>query len=773
MQKIINIFNRIFGGETNDRLIIKLSHQKKILFEIRSDQLSGNIVIGRGHDCDWSVHNIDGAMSSRHAMLTRLGKKIYLSDIDSSNGVLWKSKRIPKKRLAAGDVLILGECTLSVEKITDDHADGMPQQYFLRYSDANNRQMYYAITKKRTVIGSAQGDLLISWSQLVSNRHAEILIRPDESVWLHDLHSRNGTSVNGEKLSADNERILKDGDLIALADIELCFEANSKQNRRQRLNEIVATVAITLLLALGGYVAYMFVAPDANTKLIQARTFAAAGDFPRARQLLREAEWCRDAESRKNEIAGLLNNLSLWEGTFARWQTVKTMLEKRRWIEASQLVGSLRQDSYQTWNWNRRHSAAERQLAAEVRMILECCSQINAINKSGRIFDVDAVTESRRQLAVSLDKISNSATGRQYLDPLGEYGQTNLRLADDFIAAGQEFNSVSALLNYDLPDYPSVLSRLAGLQKNDHSAVRQKADRMYHAVAQLSKAAADLENMQRALFDMQFDWVAAAVITLPADDMIDGNNFVRQRDAVLAKEASLKKTALMLNCQIDEIARLKVDKTMLDFVFDDAILTRVLDCDSLNFPLPRRLREQPSGVYDRVAGIEFLYDYIAGLENNTFYWMPGDYPFSPQLYTATYQLEAVARFIDIVQRPENAWVIHGKLGDYINRMIVLQKLRRDAVGKLAAVADKSTGRSRLIALSMALYLQKGADNALRGNLVGEYRIYAERMRQLKKDFVNASPSEAIAIRTMIIRAGIPGDPVVQGLWKDAFNSGAQ
>lgn len=54
-------------------------------------------------------------------------------------------------------------------------------------------------------------------SKMVSQRHAEIFLRED-SLWLRDLGSTNGTFVNGERVSVDHH--LHDGDILHFADLE-------------------------------------------------------------------------------------------------------------------------------------------------------------------------------------------------------------------------------------------------------------------------------------------------------------------------------------------------------------------------------------------------------------------------------------------------------------------------------------------------------------------------------------------------------------------------
>ena len=55
-------------------------------------------------------------------------------------------------------------------------------------------------------------------SKTVSRVHARITRQGDE-ITVRDLHSRNGTLLNGKPVSGDAESRMKDGDMITFADV--------------------------------------------------------------------------------------------------------------------------------------------------------------------------------------------------------------------------------------------------------------------------------------------------------------------------------------------------------------------------------------------------------------------------------------------------------------------------------------------------------------------------------------------------------------------------
>lgn len=86
----------------------------------------------------------------------------------------------------------------------------------LDFPDAGKK---YPITKERTTIGRAAVNDVVIPDQSVSRRHAEIVVSGKEFV-LRDLESRNGTFLNGRRISS---RSLRDGDEIRVGMTSLFF----------------------------------------------------------------------------------------------------------------------------------------------------------------------------------------------------------------------------------------------------------------------------------------------------------------------------------------------------------------------------------------------------------------------------------------------------------------------------------------------------------------------------------------------------------------------
>ncbi len=76
-----------------------------------------------------------------------------------------------------------------------------------------------AVNADKFLIGRSEECQLRTKSDSISRRHAAI-VRKDGRILLIDLKSRNGTHVNDQKLDPSKAKVLKDGDVIRVGNLE-------------------------------------------------------------------------------------------------------------------------------------------------------------------------------------------------------------------------------------------------------------------------------------------------------------------------------------------------------------------------------------------------------------------------------------------------------------------------------------------------------------------------------------------------------------------------
>jgi pSer/pThr/pTyr-binding forkhead associated (FHA) protein len=172
-----------------------------------------DIVIGRGGTA--AIVITDNSVSREHCRLRRVEDTIIITDLDSSNGTFINGERITAGRaIAPGDRVRIG----SVEvEICDEPSIGAN----LRIISAAHRGSQFTLAGASTLIGRSRGPAEVPIDDDNASREHCRIACDDGRYILHDLGSRNGTLVNGAKVSG--EIALKHGDLIQIGRTVLEF----------------------------------------------------------------------------------------------------------------------------------------------------------------------------------------------------------------------------------------------------------------------------------------------------------------------------------------------------------------------------------------------------------------------------------------------------------------------------------------------------------------------------------------------------------------------
>jgi hypothetical protein len=111
------------------------------------------------------------------------------------------------------------------ERLEAEHT-GMP---FLLYRDGDNRQRIYTLedtaSRKITIGRAHSNDIPLHWDSEVSRVHAELERVGDRWAIVDDGLSRNGSFLNGDRVSG--RRPLRDGDLVRIGDTMLAYRSVS------------------------------------------------------------------------------------------------------------------------------------------------------------------------------------------------------------------------------------------------------------------------------------------------------------------------------------------------------------------------------------------------------------------------------------------------------------------------------------------------------------------------------------------------------------------
>jgi pSer/pThr/pTyr-binding forkhead associated (FHA) protein len=227
-----------------------LWHKDQVLSEISAVHVTSEIEIGRSSSCAWRVPPEDALISKHHAVLTRQGRTVLLRDKGSSNGTWFQGGQVVERLLQAGDRLTLGHCVLTVEQ--EDGETGAGAAAELEVVTGNQRKRRKLIEADRLRIGAAPDSDLLLTDEAVSRNHAVVFRKGKDSYWLKALKTTNGTTVNDLPLRPEQEQLLKDGDRIVLADVEMLFHDGSRRRGDGEGLRQLAVKAVKAVMAVAG-----------------------------------------------------------------------------------------------------------------------------------------------------------------------------------------------------------------------------------------------------------------------------------------------------------------------------------------------------------------------------------------------------------------------------------------------------------------------------------------------------------------------------------------
>ncbi len=172
--------------------------------------------LGRSSRCEIVLP--DKTLSREQCRLERAGSTYEISDLGSVNGTRINGERITRPHLLiSGDLIEIGlsRILFIAELGEEDNAD----TYALQYPKGKGKRVL-PLGKEPLTIGRHPSCGLVLSDNSVSSCHAAV--RPEENGYcLHDLDSKNGVYLNGEKIT---RALLLPGMKIRVGDITLGFK---------------------------------------------------------------------------------------------------------------------------------------------------------------------------------------------------------------------------------------------------------------------------------------------------------------------------------------------------------------------------------------------------------------------------------------------------------------------------------------------------------------------------------------------------------------------
>ena len=751
-------------------MLIRLEHDGRIVEEISSNNISGELTIGRSTKCTWTVPREDTVISGQHARVFLKRKAVWFKDLDSKNGSFFQGKRISDRKLRSNDRISLGNCTLLVEREDAGGPVGAAPEIVVR--SGKSRGQKKQIQPPAFTVGTDPGSSLVLLDTLVSRNHAEITVKEDGSCWIRDLESKNGTSVNGLPLREDKERMLKDNDVISIAHLEIEFHDGTSRHTSTQAWKRMGIMGATLVLAMGSYWTCQRMRPSAEHFTAQTRKLAAAEDFAAAGKALTKATGARNLASHHLEIEELRRLLGLWESTVGLWQRAQSSLNKGRWIDASRDLGTLQASKKEAWSWSTT-ALQEKEKASQAKEMLDALLSSKA---EIRREDVNVPELRKNQDAVdgSLSALAESCP--PYLQKLKE---DLMEVHDDVarvIKEGSGLEEALDKLKKDAPAFEEITAAIDNVRKNAGGSLRRKAELVHGAVAALGRSDAARNKCAALARELKLRDAMAIELDLPSIDMCAADSRVsKARAALESRFANMKTTVAQLSYLYEQISKLVKgsDANAVDSFkqWQNAdLMGKVFACDAIENQLPRRSRNTPSGEYDRMLGVEEFYYVLSVMPDRPDPMFIEQMPIPTVLTSCRELAKRIARLKEFLNNPDNKWLVYGQLSQTLAQFETVLNERDAVVQLMMQTAKNSSGRKALTAGGIAVVLAAKPgdlsidDTALQDWVAGKLKEVRAELLKLNTEYTAASPVRQIAIRNQILERGLPGDPVVRRMW---------
>ena len=751
-----------------NEFIITLSCRGEDLYTMNSKDFLEEISIGRNSDCTWSVGHVDSSTSSRHAMISKRKNSFYITDLGSRNGIYLNERKIKEVKLAPGMVFRFGECSVVVSDPSAKNKVKL-KPCFLRYSDENGRRRKFMIQNGSIKIGAGEKCDIVLNSGLVSTPHASLNRKKDGSCWIRDLNSRNGTLVNGMELPGKAERMLKNGDVISVADIELTFNDGSSERHALKLAAALLTLAVTALVSVGGYFFWLQFTPASQEFLVRARDAARKADFAEARRLVASAATARKSSSTQAARKLFLAQIDTWENSAKRWGRLHYLLSKSQFGEVPQLLGTMDLEYIASWDWNENNALNMKQELELVKKLFTCFNRGEMIFNDSEAAPAELAALNKEIKALSAGLKDNK---KKSVQNLLTFSAAVVR-KNDLVRAKYELYSkiISKLQAAGDFDASESIAALESLQRSlAVPFINGRIEKVLPVLYSLQNAEKQIAASKKFLNEMRFTESMEAV-SVSSENKLQLAG-VDRRLMLLKKEGeSIKRAAADLQILYGSLARQNIlpGKSIpsLEAFLNRKNIADVFACDTLQLPPAAKGRSRGVGQYDSYVGIEYLYGTLVMFRSGDTVRSRYVIPFEPLLERAVFHLGLISYFKEYVANNCRSYIVSGKLRDYMKFLDSQQQLR-DRIVKEMQQRLKNVGKG-----SREYFIAHGIAYAFaphkysfeqRKKIAGEFAQFRVRLQELNRQYNSALPEEAIKIRDQVLKEGIPGDPVVKRMW---------
>lgn len=777
------------------KITVRLSLDGKTVLDKEIEKGCDPLEIGRSQSCGISTPVEDHSISGKHARLFWKGQSLFIEDAGSRNGVFFRGEKI--ERAVKVDFLMpysIGRCQLRFSQIDKRPKKAKNIWWQIEFLNGDRAHEVVAV-KPASGMGEfkigkeADNDLVIK-DVGISRRHARINVKPDGSCWIIDNSSQNGTTVNGERLVSERERLLKDGDKFSLAYFNFQFHNPDWKPTPSPWNKVLIAV-ITLLILVAGYQIYMaLLVPQSSEYIALAESAAAKEKFEDGVMYAQKAvEVATGTDKILSE--NCLNIVKRQKDTANCWRQTVELLQKGDLFKARGLLMTLvGEGSTANWGWNKGTKGSAKRAYDEAVFVCKFFDALGspsdeldqASKGSGsRSFISDRVTAIDAYLSQHAERLSQLKYMDAAVKRLKQHRSNMQMVLDGILAVDKTLAGVKVdLAKHEVSDFVPVVRSLEQVADDAKLpvGVRNYAKDLLPVCRRFCDAQEFLKQEKVKICDMDFEGVRAIEGGLPvpgSEDCAIHRTLSDAREALIGIHANYQHVVSILAPMVRNLDYIGIRNNekghLLTFVMDESTWKKALsfDCFEARFPLPSRI--DPTSAYDELIGIEYTYENLRELPKPLGRKNAVLMNFVPKCQGAKAAFAQVNTFRRMMERPESVAFRTGKLGALYAMAAQILADRDGIVAALKKMSEPNPGddrdRGKIVAGYYAEYFSDDPSYADLRALEMSFKKLQKRVSALNEKYDGESdPENRLKIKREIIAIGIPGMEAVRRVWVD-------
>ena len=739
---------------------LELRFRDKLIVTESTENLDGELTIGKAPDNGWHLPENDRTGGAHHARLQFLAGGIRITACEGHTLYI-HGKQVSECMLRRNDRVAVGDSELYVKPSS---AKAPCDVHRLEILSGEHAGEMIRLEKAVFRIGSGEGNDLVLDSDVVSHRHAELRIAENGESWIRDLHSSNGTLVNGERLGSQ-ERMLMDSDEISIAHVDYRFLDRNVVHTRTHFGRKMLVMGCTVLLVLAGFGVFYALSPSAEMVINAVEFYLLRNDFDAAERVLSRMPDSRGFQRYEQEYYDYRASIPRYRGSYEAEQEFQQFIADSRWNDAEEGFGKLKIDDPESWNQADPGTEGRIREIRTAKRLLDTLLTLRDLNSSTDTSPQFLYREWQkfRPLAAELERGGDVP---KYRAPLVEALKVRLNELDHNIALIKEVHARLDELSGDVSERKvGELRRFIAENQGRVSGVVRVYFRDLSSL--LDRIAADIRHLRdndRALFDLRVDDVRPLEM-IPWDDCVKVPQLfafrkkmeehhlrqLRSRDHWKGLHRQLSRYDLNLQSIPEEIA-----------AFCDAKrIEEVLELKNIASPVRGQITE-----YERFFGEKYFYEVIQQSVHTTNNIYASDLIPNMRIIPKIVLLKDLYRGINETLAwfglPENQWLLHGKMKETRDSYVQLLATREKVLAVLESVALRNRGSRKYFIAGAAYFFIAPSSKDIPKRMLSfarEWRQFRLDQQAMLARFDLMDLKKSQEVRKAIIDNGIPGDPV--------------